>query len=60
MADDAQNELIAEAEKSLKERRKELDEAFEVKKKLTQGDDLAPGILKIVKVYVAVSVVPAW
>ena len=31
------------------------DEAFEVKKKkLTQGDDLAPGVLKIVKVYVAV------
>ena len=55
MADDAQNALIAEAEKSLKERRKELDEAFEVKKKkLTQGDDLAPGVLKIVKVYVAV------
>jgi DNA-directed RNA polymerase subunit beta len=55
MADDAQNALIAEAEKSLKERRKELDEAFEVKrKKLTQGDDLAPGVLKIVKVHVAV------
>ena len=55
MAEDAQNVLIAEAEKSLKERRKELDEAFEVKKKkLTQGDDLAPGVLKIVKVYVAV------
>ena len=55
MADDVQNTLIAEAEKSLKERRKELDEAFEVKKKkLTQGDDLAPGVLKIVKVYVAV------
>ncbi len=55
MADDAQNALIAEAETSLKERRKELDEAFEVKrKKLTQGDDLAPGVLKIVKVHVAV------
>ncbi len=55
MADDSQNELIAEAEKSLRERRSALDEAFEVKKKkLTQGDDLAPGILKIVKVYVAV------
>ena len=55
MAEDTQNALIAEAEKSLKERRTELDEAFEVKKKkLTQGDDLAPGVLKIVKVYVAV------
>ncbi len=47
--------MIAEAEKSLKERREELDEAFEEEeKKLTQGDDLAPGVLKIVKVYVAV------
>ena len=55
MADDSQNALIAEAERSLKERRQELDEAFEVKKKkLTQGDDLAPGVLKIAKVYVAV------
>ncbi len=55
MADDALNALIAEAEKSLKERRLALDDAFEVKKKkLTQGDDLAPGVLKIVKVYVAV------
>ena len=55
MADDAHNVLIADAELSLQERRKQLDEAFEVKKKkLTQGDDLAPGVLKIVKVYVAV------
>ena len=55
MADDAHNLLIADAERYLQERRHELDEAFEVKKKkLTQGDDLAPGVLKIVKVYVAV------
>jgi len=55
MADDAHNLSIADAERYLQERRHELDEAFEVKKKkLTQGDDLAPGVLKIVKVYVAV------
>jgi DNA-directed RNA polymerase subunit beta len=39
----------------LAERRVELDERFEDKKrKLTQGDDLAPGVLKIVKVYLAI------
>ena len=55
MADDAHNLSIADAERYLQERRHELDEAFEIKKKkLTQGDDLAPGVLKIVKVYVAV------
>ena len=35
--------------------RKEFDERFEVKrKKITMGDDLAPGVLKMVKVYLAV------
>ncbi|WWP00424.1 MAG: DNA-directed RNA polymerase subunit beta [Candidatus Dasytiphilus stammeri] len=35
--------------------RKEFEEKFEEKRrKITQGDDLAPGILKIVKVYLAV------
>jgi len=35
--------------------RKEFDEKFEVKrKKITMGDDLAPGVLKMVKVYLAV------
>jgi DNA-directed RNA polymerase subunit beta len=39
----------------LQERRKLLDEAFEdKKKKLESGDDLAPGVLKIVKVYLAI------
>ena len=38
-----------------KEQRKLLDEMFEEKKrKLTAGDDLAPGVLKMVKVYLAV------
>jgi len=42
-------------EAQLKESRKELNDAFEEKrKKLTQGDDLAPGVSKMVKVYVAI------
>ena len=54
-----QDEVLAEtlelAEKSLDERRKQLDDKFEDKKrKLQQGDDLAPGVLKIVKVYLAI------
>jgi len=40
---------------SLGEKRKEFDAMFEAKrKKLTQGDELPPGVLKMVKVYVAV------
>jgi DNA-directed RNA polymerase subunit beta len=40
---------------SLKETRQYFDQAVEEKrKKLTQGDDLPPGVLKMVKVYVAV------
>jgi DNA-directed RNA polymerase subunit beta len=39
----------------LEEQRKVYDEKFDKKrKKITQGDDLAPGVLKIVKVYLAV------
>ncbi|MBC6906583.1 DNA-directed RNA polymerase subunit beta [Saccharophagus sp. K07] len=55
MADEALNEQLEKAEAQLAERRKELDERFEDKKrKLATGDDLAPGVLKIVKVYLAV------
>ena len=55
MDDDALNEQIDRAEESLAERRKELDDRFEDKKgKLSTGDDLAPGVLKIVKVYLAI------
>ncbi|OFZ99329.1 MAG: DNA-directed RNA polymerase subunit beta, partial [Betaproteobacteria bacterium RIFCSPLOWO2_02_67_12] len=40
---------------SLGQKRKEFDAMFEAKrKKLTQGDELPPGVLKMVKVYVAV------
>ena len=55
MSDDALNEQIARAEELLAERRKILDERFEDKKgKLQSGDDLAPGVLKTVKVYLAI------
>ena len=47
--------LLEMLEDQLKDKRKELNEVFEEKrKKLTQGDDLAPGVSKMVKVYVAI------
>jgi len=55
LADDALNDLLEQAQAQLAERRQQLDERFEDKKrKLQQGDDLAPGVLKIVKVYLAI------
>ena len=55
MEDNALNEALDAAEKHLVEFRATLDERFEIKrKKLQSGDDLAPGVLKIVKVYMAV------
>ena len=55
MADDSLNEQIDRAAEQLKERRKDLDDRFEDKKrKLQTGDDLAPGVLKIVKIYLAI------
>jgi DNA-directed RNA polymerase subunit beta len=49
------NEQMEMLAKQLKEQRKRLDELFDEKKgKLTAGDDLAPGVLKMVKVYMAV------
>ena len=55
MSDAALNDVLDSAETQLAERRKELDERFEDKKrKLESGDDLAPGVLKIVKVYLAI------
>ncbi len=48
----SQLEMIAE---QIKQQREAFREKFEEKKrKLTTGDDLAPGVLKMVKVYVAV------
>jgi DNA-directed RNA polymerase subunit beta len=55
MDDDGLNEQIDRAEEQLKDSRKVLDERFEDKKsKVQTGDDLAPGVLKIVKVYLAI------
>ena len=55
MSDDSLNDTLEKAEAQLEERRKDQEDRFEVKKnKLQTGDDLAPGVLKIVKVYVAI------
>jgi len=55
LVDDGMSEALEKAAAQLKERRIELDERYEDKKrKLTQGDNLAPGVLKIVKVYLAI------
>jgi DNA-directed RNA polymerase subunit beta len=49
------NTSLAAAQNQLKDQRKLLDDRFEDKRgKLQSGDDLAPGVLKIVKVYLAV------
>jgi len=54
-ADEELNKQLELAEAQLQRRRADLDERFEDKKrKLVQGDDLAPGVLKIVKVYLAI------
>jgi DNA-directed RNA polymerase subunit beta len=54
----ANEEAAAQVEglkESIAQKRREFDAMFEVKrKKLTQGDELPPGVLKMVKVYVAV------
>jgi DNA-directed RNA polymerase subunit beta len=52
--EDLMRQLEAQ-EDQLNTKRKDLNDAFEEKrKKLTQGDDLAPGVSKMVKVYVAI------
>ncbi|WP_175780925.1 DNA-directed RNA polymerase subunit beta [Burkholderia anthina] len=54
----AEDEAAAQLEaikNSIEEKRHQFDLAFEEKrKKLTQGDELPPGVLKMVKVYLAV------
>jgi len=55
MKDDDANDAIERATKQLDAHRKEFDKRFEDKRgKITQGDDLAPGVLKMVKVFLAV------
>ncbi|MCA1850852.1 MAG: DNA-directed RNA polymerase subunit beta, partial [Beggiatoa sp.] len=52
--EEPQSQLEAYAAK-VQQQRHDFDRRFEEKKaKLTQGDDLAPGVLKMVKVYLAV------
>ena len=54
MRDDEINAQLERAAEQLRQQRKQLDEHFEEKRsKLTSGDDLAPGVLKMVKVYIA-------
>jgi DNA-directed RNA polymerase subunit beta len=55
LRNDEANAQLERATEQLKQQRKDFDEKFdEKKKKLITGDDLAPGVLKIVKVYLAV------
>ena len=55
LKDDAANTQLEGLAKQMTEQRKELDELFEEKKgKIVAGDDLAPGVLKMVKVYLAI------
>lgn len=55
LKDDDMNQQLENASKQLERLRKNLEKRFmESKRKITQGDDLAPGVLKIVKVYLAV------
>ena len=55
LSDSALNDNLANAKRQLEEQNKLLEERFEDKKrKLQSGDDLAPGVLKIVKVYLAI------
>ena len=52
---DEANEQLEKAREQLDAQKALLEEYFEEKKgKLTSGDDLAPGVLKMVKVYLAV------
>jgi len=49
------NKQLEEAAARLKGQREEFDRLFDEKReKITQGDDLMPGVLKMVKVYLAV------
>ena len=54
-ADAAINKKVEDAEKALTKYLKEIEDSFEEKRqKIIRGHDLAPGVIKIVKVYLAV------
>jgi DNA-directed RNA polymerase subunit beta len=55
LANDHASRQLEQLKESLAQKRLEFDAAFEAKKKkLTSGDELPPGVQKMVKVYVAV------
>lgn len=55
LADEEHALVLEQTKDSLEHKRHQFDLAFEEKrKKLTQGDELPPGVLKMVKVYLAV------
>ncbi|TNF88615.1 MAG: DNA-directed RNA polymerase subunit beta [Gammaproteobacteria bacterium] len=55
MSDDELNAMLERSEAQLAERKESLDAVYADKRqKLETGDDLAPGVLKIVKVYLAI------
>ena len=55
LKNDGANEQLQKAFERLNAQREEFDRRFDVKKaKITAGDDLAPGVLKMTKVYLAV------
>jgi DNA-directed RNA polymerase subunit beta len=55
LADEAAASQLESLRESIEQKRHQFDLAFEEKrKKLTQGDELPPGVLKMVKVYLAV------
>jgi DNA-directed RNA polymerase subunit beta len=55
MKDDEAVEAIERAQKQIEAHEKEFEKRFADKRgKITQGDDLAPGVLKMVKVFLAV------
>ncbi|MGD9385379.1 MAG: DNA-directed RNA polymerase subunit beta, partial [Thioalkalispiraceae bacterium] len=55
LRNDEANEQLEKIAEQIKQQRKDFEEKYEEKKhKTTTGDDLAPGVLKMVKVYLAV------
>ena len=55
LKDTASSKQLESSAKQLKKIRLDFEKAYEAKRqKITQSDDLAPGVLKIVKVYLAV------
>ena len=55
LADESSATQLEQLKESIEQKRHSFDLAFEEKrKKLTQGDELPPGVLKMVKVYLAV------